>query len=396
MGYITITTEKNETYSSISNHFIDYYMTDANGEFVKVYLYLVRLMSSTAPVSVADIADHFNLTEKEICRAIKYWISQDVLKLNYDQTGELTGITLLPLKEKVTGKDLLSIDNIAFFKTPARNTQPQPEASNKEAARNSAYSLLTDKRNGKTPSEQESQAAFPVTLPAKKSYTPAMAKKASEDDAFADIIYEAETYFGRMLSANDMEILVYIHDQLGFSTELMEYLIEYCVTLGKKSLRYAETVAINWYKAGVRTVAEAKTASQDFNPIYKSVFKQLGINRQTPTSIEIAYMESWNKELGFDLPVILEACQRAILAKPHSANFAYINGILENWHKHNIKTLRDIEKMDKSFHEQKAQAGAQNTRSKSKSTSFGNFENKDMSKELDEMEQLFLKEINTQ
>ena len=46
MNYITITSEKNETYSSISNFFIDYYMTSANGDFVKVYLYLV---SQTSP-----------------------------------------------------------------------------------------------------------------------------------------------------------------------------------------------------------------------------------------------------------------------------------------------------------------------------------------------------------
>ena len=78
MDYITISTESKETFSLISNHFIDYYMTDANGEFVKVYLYLVRLMSSKSPVSVAGIADHFNLTEKDICRAIRYWISEDV------------------------------------------------------------------------------------------------------------------------------------------------------------------------------------------------------------------------------------------------------------------------------------------------------------------------------
>ena len=56
MDYITISTESKETFSLISNHFIDYYMTDANGEFVKVYLYLVRLMSSKSPVSVAGTA----------------------------------------------------------------------------------------------------------------------------------------------------------------------------------------------------------------------------------------------------------------------------------------------------------------------------------------------------
>ena len=97
MKTITISTENSETYSSISNFFIDYYMTEANGEFVKVYLYLVRLMSSNQAITVADIADHFNLTENDICRAIKYWISKDVVKLNYDGRGRLNGIVLLPL-----------------------------------------------------------------------------------------------------------------------------------------------------------------------------------------------------------------------------------------------------------------------------------------------------------
>ena len=95
MKTITISTENSETYSSISNFFIDYYMTDANGEFVKVYLYLARLLSSNSKITVAEIADHFNLTEKDICRAIKYWISRDVLKLNYDGRGHLSGIVLL-------------------------------------------------------------------------------------------------------------------------------------------------------------------------------------------------------------------------------------------------------------------------------------------------------------
>ena len=117
MSYITITTEKNETYSSISNFFIDYYMTSASGEFVKVYLYLVRQLSARGPVSVADIADHFNLTEKDICRAIKYWISQDVMRLNYNDKKEPVGITLLPLQDKshqesdsMEGLSLLSMD----------------------------------------------------------------------------------------------------------------------------------------------------------------------------------------------------------------------------------------------------------------------------------------------
>ena len=83
MATITISAEE-ETFSSISNYFIDYYMNAANGDFVKLYLYLARLCSAGRPISVSDIADHLNCTEKDVCRGIKYWIRQDVLKLSYN------------------------------------------------------------------------------------------------------------------------------------------------------------------------------------------------------------------------------------------------------------------------------------------------------------------------
>lgn len=76
------------------------------------------------------------------------------------------------------------------------------------------------------------------------------------------MIFEAETYFRKELSVNDIEILIYIHDQLGFSTEIMEYLIEYCVSIEKPDLRYAEGIAKNWYQAGIHTLEEAKEAAE--------------------------------------------------------------------------------------------------------------------------------------
>ena len=61
MKTITISTENSETYSSISNFFIDYYMTDAIGEFVKVYLYLLRQMGTATPVlTIEMMADMLN------------------------------------------------------------------------------------------------------------------------------------------------------------------------------------------------------------------------------------------------------------------------------------------------------------------------------------------------
>ena len=58
----------------ISNRFIDGFMPQANGEFVKVYLYLLRCIHSHASnCTISEIADKFNNTEMDIQRALRYW-----------------------------------------------------------------------------------------------------------------------------------------------------------------------------------------------------------------------------------------------------------------------------------------------------------------------------------
>lgn len=381
MSYITISTEKNETYSSISNLFIDHYMTHANGEFVKIYLYLVRLMSYNMPVSVAEIADHFNLTEKDICRAIKYWISQDVMKLNYNANGELTGITLLPLEEKKNDSDMLSRDNIALFKIPA------DKAANKTVNEKTDNEKATNKKNKEAASTKKA-------IPNKQNISPELISRFEQDTAFSDIIFEAETYFCKELSSKDIESLIYIYDSLKFPFELVEYLIEYCASINKNSVRYAEVVAHSWYQQGITTKEAAIESVKSYNPLYRPVFKQLGIERSVPTTIESAYIDTWYEDMQFDLPLILEACKKAIIQKPTSANFAYVNGILENWHKNNVKSLKDVERLDKEFAKQKTFDKLQAKDIQTRSRSFETFAKRDNNAQLDEMEKLFLQEIN--
>lgn len=383
MKTITISTENSETYSSISNFFIDYYMTEANGEFVKVYLYLVRLMSSNQAITVADIADHFNLTENDICRAIKYWISKDVVKLNYDGRGRLNGIVLLPL----TPPDALlkpETDAISILTTSVDDDTQQ-------AARpkNNVHEFKAHQ-----PAKED--ASSELTAPAKPKYTSEMIDSYNADQDFEDIVYQIETYFGKTLSVRDTESLIYIYDTLKFNVDLFEYLIEYCTTMNKKSCRYMEAVAIAWYKDGIKTRQQAKEQSSTATEIARIVFKALGIRRAHPTSIEMAYIDTWSKDFGFSNEIIALACDRAVLSKPNSANFAYINGILENWHKNNVKTISDIQKLDKDF-VAKASMNNKNTKNYKEAgnvSSINNFSQTKMDDELDEMENLLLKEVN--
>ena len=396
MSYITITTEKNETYSSISNFFIDYYMTSASGEFVKVYLYLVRQLSSREPISVAEIADHFNLTEKDICRAIKYWISQDVMRLNYNDKKEPVGITLLPLQDKshqksdsMDGLSLLSMDYMVEDNSPAAVAA----SATAQAASAQTAPVQADTQNISAATDISAVPAH--ALPLKTAVTPEILRKKQEDGILSDLIFETEAYFGRPLSMPETESLIYIYDQLGFSQELIEYLIEYCLTMGKASFRYAETVAASWYEKGIDTVEKAKSDSNAYNPFYRKVFSELGIRRGNPTSIESAYIDAWSNEMNFSEDLILLACQKAILSKPQSANFAYVNGILENWHKNGVKSLRDVQQLDLDFMKKKTDNTVKNQTAASKNPNgFANFKQTDMSDQLGQLEQMLADELN--
>lgn len=67
----------------ISNDFLDKYMANANGDYIKVYLYLLRHQGEQFDVKAA--ADALNLTDNDIERAVKYWEKQGVFSQGASQ-----------------------------------------------------------------------------------------------------------------------------------------------------------------------------------------------------------------------------------------------------------------------------------------------------------------------
>ncbi len=79
----------------ISNQFLDLYMPQANGEFVKIYLYLLRMQNLAQPLSLTSIADRLNCTEGDVMRALKYWEKSGLLSLTSNASGEISDIYFL-------------------------------------------------------------------------------------------------------------------------------------------------------------------------------------------------------------------------------------------------------------------------------------------------------------
>lgn len=110
-----------------------------------------------------------------------------------------------------------------------------------------------------------------------------------------------------------------------------------------------QTIAINWYEENITTVDEAKAHSKNFRKEYYSIMRAFGLN-QNPAPVQEQYMKRWLENDGFDLSLIIEACNRTINAinKP---SFPYADTILKHWkdnHITNVEQAKAFSQQQKS------------------------------------------------
>lgn len=331
--YRTATSEQ----TSISNLFIDEYMADANDAQLKIYLFLIRMMNANLPTSVTDIADKFNYTEKDVLRALMYWESRQLLALDFDAAHNLSGIQILSLdKPYEAPRTAPRITPVLSFIRPASMqtgmTARTPMASSALA---SQAGMPEQIRN------MESQA------PSKPNYSADDLNKFNRDEDLKQLLMVTTQYVGKPLSHNDMETILFLYDRLGFSTDLIDYLVQYCVECGKKDFRYMEKVALSWHEQGITTPEDAQNASRKYDKIVYTIMKSLGKNT-TPAPKELEYIDKWTKKYGFLLDVIQEACDKTVLTTDKN-RFAYADGILKKWYEAGVHHKADIPAADAAF-----------------------------------------------
>lgn len=171
---------------------------------------------------------------------------------------------------------------------------------------------------------------------------------------FQEISFVAETYMGKTLSKTDIETLLFIKENLHFSNELIEYLLEYCAERGKKSFKYVQTVAFSWSKQGITTPEDARLNSAKYTQRIFTVMNALG-KKNEPTIPELQFINSWYDKLGFESDVILDACNRTVLATDKN-RFQYCNKILTSWHASGVHHASDITRMDASYQQTQKKA----------------------------------------
>jgi len=335
----------------VSNDFIDKYMAQANGEFVKVYLFLLRhLEDPSSTLSISRIADRLNHTEKDIIRAFKYWESVGVLSLGKEESKR--NIEAKPEKDPAA----------SAAKPAADSPKAVPVEHSRQASRISEVSQDNETVKSSMPKEGRDKPvkAVPIDSP-----------KAQKE--LKSLYFIAEQYLGKTLSHTDVETITYFYETLGMSADLIEYLVETCVENEHKNMNYIRKVAISWSDDGIKTVEEARLRSMNYNKNCYTVLNAFGIKSRGPAASEIAYIRKWTDDLGFSLDIIQEACSRTISAT-HQPSFEYADTILEKWHTSQVHHLKDIESLDAAFQKEKEAKKASSSKQKNTTKNLNNFE----------------------
>lgn len=278
----------NAGFTVIENIFINEYMADAKGDYVKVYLYGLKNSQNPdlEPLSTRDLASILDLTEADVLKALDYWENKNLIQI--DESGADRKIRFL------------NISSLLHYPASTKRKQ-QSKSANLDERRFQEMLEIVQKMLGGEP------------VP----------------DSYIRTMHQ------------------WI-DEYGFEPEAITLLVEYSLTSMSKNgrtyasgarLNYMKKVAETWAGAGVKTYQQAQEQidrrKEDTKLMYAFLSEMRISGNASPTDYQ--FLESWKKDLGFSDEMILEAARRADVKK-----FNYVNSMLRNWHEQGLKTVADL------------------------------------------------------
>ena len=301
------------TFTPISNIFIEKYMPKARGEFVKVYILILKyILSGELGVSSSIIASKLNLLESDIMNAFYYWQDEGLLKI-------------IPI-------DKMGNYNIEFCNISEDMEDVNPNLSILDALNTSGTK---------------------------------------------DMLKDIEKLIGRPLSPKEMSSYLGWQKDLGFSSELILLLVEYCVSKGKKDSRYIEKVALAWNDNNIKSIEAAQsyiTKTEDKWVKIRNILSYLGIKNTDIMKPQEDLLDKWITKYNYSLEVIYRAIQ-ICFDRLGRSDFKYIDGILSKWYSSNLRNLKDIEQSEANYKSNSSKNRYTQQKDKEKSKlKFNNFE----------------------
>ena len=291
-------------YVPVSTYFIEHHLKEANGTFVKVYLYALNLAFGGRNVETSYIAQQLDILESDVLQAFAHWEKAGVMQ---------------------------ETDGTYEFGTGGKSLR-QEKAVQEQA--------------GNTGREKYESADVAVAV--------------SHDKHLSEMLQISEQLLGRTLSSQDAETLYWFYDELRFTPEVVLMLLEYCVSKGKTNMNYIEKVAIGWHEAGISTMEQVTQyieTEQEKGNYLRAIRKIMGLTDRALSQSEEQYLMKWRKECDMSEEMVALAYEYCII-QTAKLSFPYMDKIIARWNRQGIKTVLQGEEDNRAFRE-KNTPGAQ-------------------------------------
>ncbi len=179
----------------------------------------------------------------------------------------------------------------------------------------------------------------------------------NEDEELRGMIELAQQFMDKPLSQRDMETLYWMYDGLGLSPAAVIMVLEYCAGKDKKSVSYAEKVAVTWCERGINTIEKIDAFIKDENEranYFYSLRRLFGIADRPLSKKEEEYLRKWNEVFGMNEDMVALAYEACIM-QTNKLSFPYMDTILSNWNAKGIHTVAEAEKENERFHPKRAE-----------------------------------------
>ena len=265
--------------TSLPDIFITEYLSEASGDFIKVYLYMLFLSKYNKEIKLNDLSKKIALPLTTIQAAIKHWEDAEVI------TKKGTGYIINNIQEVELNK--LYSPKLTISKDSIKDME-------KDKSRSSAIEAINT------------------------------------------------MFFQGIMSPSWYSDIDLWFKKFEFDEEVMIALFRYCFDKSALHKNYVKTVAEAWHGHNIKTFSDLEEYdenNQKVKKVKKNICKKLGLSRNL-TQYEEAYIEKWMQDYKYDLDIIELALKKT--TSKSNPNFDYIDKIISDWYERKLLNSDDV------------------------------------------------------
>lgn len=183
-----------------------------------------------------------------------------------------------------------------------------------------------------------------------------IADAVDSDEGFKAVTAFACDTLQKQLNRNDLNTLYSLYDYYGMGADLVCGVVEYCASLGKRSLSYIFNTAMSMQADGITSYDEFEgyiKARRTADSKAARFRKLCGIGNRELTAKERSYPDRWFGEMKLSFDLVKKAYEITI-DRIGELKLPYMSKILEQWYAKGVRTVEDAEKLDKKRADEKA------------------------------------------